>query len=236
MSVKAFFHCATINNWQPISDFFIVKLLAQPLIDKIYIGAVGPENAIAKTLYKHPKISFHDFGTELSQYEYPTLRLLYRECMKEPCSVLYLHTKGVTWTEECYLEMPDDFANRFKMCDNAYPCFTNINGVFDYKSLMRALWLLQRRLAWWLIDNADQNLKALETYDSCGLHFHETLKFWPRNFWWARSSHIQKLPLPYNHPNRVWAEFWLASIHEHTWFDFAKTTYCEPLPYNIKML
>ena len=75
------------------------------------------------------------------------------------------------------------------------------------------------------------HLDFLDKYDTSGVQVYgDENKFYLRNFWFARSDYIKKLPKPQFTEDRFYAEFWLLSKSSVNFFDMKAS---DPTKYGI---
>lgn len=91
--IKWFFHVALMNiKAKEIVDEILTNILDSWLLDltdELHIWIIW-----WKIKTNNPKIIIHNFGDDMKQYEYPTLKMLQKECKDNPeMLVYYLHTK-----------------------------------------------------------------------------------------------------------------------------------------------
>ena len=230
----AFYHCCCINNWEIVTDIFFNKLISEKykLLDEIYVCCVGENREKAKRKFScHEKIKYIDCGEDIGIFEYPTLEFLWNYCQVNDCKVFYFHTKGVTWTESNFNSSKEEFIRRFTTADMLYSSFVNSIGEFNYKELNRVLMFILKRLSYFCIEKMELHLDFLDKYDTSGVQVYgDENKFYLRNFWFARSDYIKKLPKPQFTEDRFYAEFWLLSKSSVNFFDMKAS---DPTKYGI---
>lgn len=95
--IKAFFHIATMGEYQVIFDELITKIINSKLIDNIDELNIGVANHGGNLIqYNHDKIKYHSLIN--NDFEFPTLQLIEDEINKtdENIKILYLNSLGVT--------------------------------------------------------------------------------------------------------------------------------------------
>ena len=226
--VDIFIHICTVNCWQYVVLDQFKRLLRSGLFDKarsincVLAGSDSlpwyvPYNVIERV---DPK-----------RYEWPTLCNIKKFAEKNPDSlILYLHTKGVT--NKGYLE----------------------KSVPDFRFKCKQDW--RKMMEYFLIERYDLALSILEKADTCGVclrggnlkrhgkaawRFRKPLYY--GNFWWARASHILKLPITKELLiDRLAAERWIGmgddSIMAEMWESKMNhdSTYCPRSAYVNKQI
>jgi len=97
--------CTTPINGTEILDSIldtVTKSGILDILDFLIINNVGlPLNDTYTNL--HPKIQVNQYSSDITVFELPTLKLLYKYSVENPnVNVLYLHTKGVSYTKHSY--------------------------------------------------------------------------------------------------------------------------------------
>lgn len=185
--------------------FFIEDSKLYENVDTINIVTVGDPN-LKCTL---PKVNMIYNGEDITQFEFPTLTLLYEYCKTHPDdNVLYLHDHGVSLG-------------------------------FEHKEGARITQMYKDRLdyhLYWNITKYKESLEHLKDHDTCGaflvplngevkldssnmprlISVPETpIWHYSNNFWWSTAKHINTLPNPNDYPlildRRHQPEFWLCS-------------------------
>ena len=136
-----------------------------------------------------PKWDTHEFAGEVWEYEYPTLRLAYKQSLADPCSkILYMHTKGVS---------------------SPYAGGTAYEG-----RRFRGYW--RQVMTYHVVNRWRECVGLLDEYDAVGpFQVPPPRPHFGGNFWWARGEHLARLGEPnpdFNdlHP-RLFAELWIQS-------------------------
>lgn len=235
MKNVAFYHCCCINDWETITNILFKSIMSNEvysLFDEIYICCVGNERLkCQKKFFDYEKIKYIDIGNDISVYEYPTLSLLWNYCNDTDCKVFYFHTKGVTWTESCFISSRNKFIDRFKHADMLYESFVDSNKEFNYKDLKHLLKFILNNLSFSYIKNAKFHLNVLNHSDVSGVQAcGSNKKFYLRNFWYANSGYVKNLPKPNISQNRGEAEFWILSNHSAKYYSLVPH---RPIKYGI---
>ena len=167
--IHVYIHAALMNDWHEV----LIHLLTQCqrfLPDEtttISIVALGAEKHVPKLetlLATFPRATLRHHAVDISDYERPTLGLMWDDAQVSDAHVLYMHTKGVS---DKHIDAPKRRHN--------------IRMWVDF-------------MLYYLVEQCSVALASLETSDTCGvllrkqpsLHFHG-------NFWWATAAHIRTL-------------------------------------------
>ena len=89
-------HVATMNHWRDIASQILDRISKAGLLEAtihLHIGVVGHGDG---SILAAPRILISQERHELREFEFPTLRMLWRHCLETDCLVYYLHTKGVS--------------------------------------------------------------------------------------------------------------------------------------------
>jgi hypothetical protein len=176
--IKVYIHVAKMNSWEAIllellEDIRISKLNAE--VTLVSVGGDIPE-------FKNCRVV--NTGLPLSQFEFPTLELLYDE-IEDETAICYAHLKGVS--------VPDSLGHRFWRRELSEFVFINWKQRIHHLSIN---WTSGPRItnggAGWRGDYVHAN------------------KHYSGNFWWARSDYLKTLIHPSKfRSNRYAAEAWL---------------------------
>lgn len=95
----AFYHVAAIGHWREIVSEQLTLFQRNGFTGKIQVGFVGPqhEDGFIRRVADvcNLDVDIHHFGSDLAQYEFPTLELMQRAARISPDrAMLYIHTKG----------------------------------------------------------------------------------------------------------------------------------------------
>jgi hypothetical protein len=105
-SIYGFIHIMAVNDYQDIVNSFVKDIMNSGLYDKckeIQLGVLGEfDETYFSKLPKKFKVKYK--SSNVLEYEFPTLNLLYQKCLLEDCKVFYIHTKGVSVKDKRYRE------------------------------------------------------------------------------------------------------------------------------------
>ena len=208
--ILVFSHNYINHNWFEIVEEQLSKLVYSGLYDnatEIYYGAYAHDQF---QLFKFiDLVKFWDTKNKIRIVNHPfndgekqTLILLQETVKNYPdANVLYYHTKGITslQTHEQHL------------------------GSLDYKNIESWRHVMEYfNIEQW--EDSIANLRSNEIIDTAGcLYVNESgypyQFFYAGNFWWAKSSYLNKLPDMKERDNRMGCELWIGSI-EHDWINF----------------
>ena len=200
--ILVFAHNYIDHNWHEIVEEQLSKLVRSGLYDEateIYYGAYANDNF---QLYKFINVvKFWDLKNKIRIVIHPfndgekqTLILLQETVKNYPdANILYYHTKGITsiQTHEQHL------------------------GSLDYKNIESWRHVMEYfNIEQW--KDSIANLRSDEIIDTTGcLYVGESgypyQFFYAGNFWWAKSSYINKLPDMKKRDNRMGCELWIGS-------------------------
>jgi hypothetical protein len=97
LPIYGFMHCCAINNYKEIILEQVSKIFLSGLYhacERVSIGVVGRyDEEFWKQLPKKFCVDYK--SSNIKEYEFPTLNLVYDKCLKKECLVWYIHTKGV---------------------------------------------------------------------------------------------------------------------------------------------
>lgn len=193
MDHVVFWHIAQIGNWAPVVAEQASKLSVFP---RVIVGKLGGQPL---DLPDNCTVAYE--SAVLSEYEYPTLNLLYDHCKRHNCLVLYLHTKGVSYGAAKYENIKQFWAHL---------------GVPDLETLQKNIVEWRRYMEHYVIGRREKCWKELEGgKDLAGVSYQNDPPHFMGNFWWARSDYIRKLspPMVYasGEEKRAYAEYWVGS-------------------------
>ena len=105
MKIFGFYHILLKNHWQEIIQEQVDCILKSELYNNtetIYIGCVGhtfEKDKLVEQLSAYPKFKVEYHGTDIDQYEYPTLEILKLKAdnSQERFACFYIHTKGASF-------------------------------------------------------------------------------------------------------------------------------------------
>jgi hypothetical protein len=181
--IYIYIHVCCIGSYEEIFNDLIFKIKTSGLyhvVKEIRCCVLGKTDNVKPFIFnKDPKIVLKSCSDELLLYETFTINRIYEDSKKESFYCLYLHTKGVTRSEDIFVKHWVD-----------YMCYFNI---YNYERCIK------------LLENNDtvgvELLYKQDTVFDNPCHY-------SGNFWWSKSSYIKRLSscgnLTYNDP-----EFWL---------------------------
>jgi beta-1,4-mannosyl-glycoprotein beta-1,4-N-acetylglucosaminyltransferase len=164
---------------------FIVKVINKTgfinVVDTVFINNIGIPIE-NKYNGSNDKYFVTNYSNNTKLFEYPSLNKIKKLAAQESNSyILYLHTKGITQSGQ-YL-----------------------NNVNDWINMM----------LYFLVEKHEECIHQLnEGYDTVGCNYHLSRQQYPEhysgNFWWSKSSYINKLHLlDETNVDKSYAEFWL---------------------------
>ena len=185
IKLACFIHSTTLDIWH---DEFLITLLdslkSSGLLQQLsHLCIVNTGLAIdhdkIEQKYKPAKVIHYSKFT--NEYENITIKMLYAFCRYHPdYKVLYMHTKGVSYTRD-HVFLPGIHSwNDFMM-------YSLVEKYESCISLLR------------MYDTVGCNYRPFE--DGNGQHY-------SGNFWWATAKYISTLPISYM-KNKYDPEFWL---------------------------
>jgi hypothetical protein len=177
--INVYINVAVMNNVDLILSQILDRIDTSGLYEKsneIYLVINGNISDIKINLDKE-KYKIINSNHDTSKCEFPTLDLLWQHCQESnDLNILYLHTKGVSKPNNKNIESWTEFLSYFN------------------------------------IDLWQDRLNELDKFDCTGVDLkgnpqdiesHPSLWGWGKaplhysgNFWWSKSTHIQKLPRP----------------------------------------
>jgi beta-1,4-mannosyl-glycoprotein beta-1,4-N-acetylglucosaminyltransferase len=179
--------CTIPNKGTKVLDF-IVNIINKTgfidIVDNIIINNIGIpiENIYNDNNEANNKYTVINYAEDTSLYEYPSLNKIKEVAAQDPNSyILYLHTKGITRDGQI------------------------LNNVKDWINMM----------LYFLVEKYDECINQLNNnYDTVGCNYHLATHYCPvhysGNFWWSKSSYINKLHLlDETNVDKAYAEFWL---------------------------
>jgi hypothetical protein len=194
--IYGFYLVVTMNDWKKVFLDQINYLVNSNLFnntEKLYLRVFySDENElffIQNLIQNYTKIYLT--STKINEFEFGILDLLQNISLEENFYCYYFHTKGVSI----------DKNNVFK--------YHKSNDLTNLKINVES-W--RKYMEYFVIENYENCLYHLKEYDACGVNLvNEPSKHFSGNFWWSKSSHINKLPEIKNIDiNHRWnAEFWI---------------------------
>jgi len=218
--IAIFYHVYQYGDWENVFKEQIDKLKKSGLFDKtdfLYIGVNGEELLpLSAEDYDRIDVLQRIYGEDRIQGETPTVRALYEFCAskQENYNVLFLHTKGVTWSDnkkkKVYYSSVEELATIWADTSNPKHKLVKID---NYSNITK--W--RRYIEFFLIEKWQTCLKKLntpslptmegttQTFDTVGtewLPYFLTQSQKPKVYdlghyaggmWWANSDYIKIL-------------------------------------------
>lgn len=165
------------------------RLLSSGLYDasdsiNVCIVGDGSETIIDYIFSRYKKYVVRYVSTDLEEWEWPTLRCMYKDCQHHDGSVYYIHTKGAS---NCRPDVQPDIQKNIR----------------DWRGVM----------SHYCISDYRQRLVDLLSCDACGpflsCNTDNGYRYFAGNFWWAKSQHIRSLVYPQG--DRMSAETWIGT-------------------------
>lgn len=184
MKYTAYYHILLINNWKEIVTEQLTLMKRSGLynaVDQVKIGALGGSGEELEDYIKdYKKCSIAYCSTDIKEYEFATLDLLYKDSVKEkPFYGVYFHVKGVSFPKITGGKYWRDYMNEY-----------NLN---QWKEAVKKL-----RKGYDLC-----GVKLITPQDKHHFPLH-----YSGNFFWFKSTYIKKLKPAKNRQDRFKAEFW----------------------------
>lgn len=212
--IYIFSHNYLVGDWETIVKDQLGLLLTSKLYGnstKIYYCVFCyEENAYKKFLnlvVQHdPLNKIEIIRHEENKFELSTLKLLQKkanECQEE-AFFLYFHTKGLTTVKNHrYLGLPDS-------------------------DLLKNAISWRKCLEYFNIEKWKTCVEVLPDYDVVGAMYVCNggpiyNNFYSGNFWWSKTSYLNKLPIIDVDSERIEAEIWIGKS-PHSWFNFYSAT------------
>ena len=173
--IVGFYHICTMNHWREVLTEQVDLIQSSGLYDacdRIVVGKVGTE--VLPSLPSKFKVSYEG---EVTDFEFPTLKLLHTHCKRWGGQVWYIHTKGVSHSRESVAAKRDAW----------------IEGI-DYDTLATNLTLWRRFMMHYVVRKWGLCHEALKDHDVCGAAWRKYPPHFSGNFWWARGKYVSKLP------------------------------------------
>jgi len=194
MDIIGYIHICQKGKWQKSFDMIWDSLIKYGLYDKtkeIRCGIVNDDGILIDDVrLNNPKIKIVKIGKS-EEYERATLHHMSESSNNENVLYYYLHTKGI---------------RHFDTDTEPY--------IVNWIEMMLYFNIQHWKYAYTILYN--------KSYDAYGCDFtniptHPHERCYSGNFWWAKSSHIQKLvyPIPYTINNKYYynaPEHWVCSI------------------------
>lgn len=210
--IAVFYHIACMNHWRDVVMEHTRKLVQSNLYrnaHKIFYSVIGTkeeyEELAESIAVVYPKIELAYHGSDIKQYEFPTLQLLYEHAQNNDADIYYFHTKGVSYKNTHMIFYISERWRKymdFFLLENWKHCHSKLQD-HDVCSIGKVC--VDGKLLWFA-----------------------------GNFWWVKSEYIRTCPDPktLDHTNRWDAEKWLgyssAPLNSFSWDD----RYNNPETYN----
>lgn len=223
-----FHHVYQYGDWEKIYTEQVIALQQSGLYDAAsyrFIGVNGDKEMPFK-LQKTNKLFQNKTGD--TSTEYCTIKALYDYCCLKNANVLFLHTKGVSWS------LPEEQNNTI----NVDP------GIFTIKQIYDASQLWRKYFEFFLIKNWKKCNELLEEYDTVGTEWKDhsiiqevryDISHYSGGMWWATSEYIKTLDANFITNNfiigRYATELWIGtkSPKMHSFYDSNRNLYLYPI-------
>jgi hypothetical protein len=201
-------HCCTMGKGEEILKSQLHRIKNLPLysrVKKIFVFCVGPKILNLESEINR-KICVEHLSLNSLLSEQATIRKIGTLNLEDDARILYIHTKGVSYsiTEEDVQDM-----KKVPSFDQGDPHFTQILRNLSDPSMKKRY---KTSVAWrkymekMVIDHYEECLEKLNDYDTVGTELHEATSSVPRhysgNFWWMNmrcyKTHIDSLGTDYN--------------------------------------
>ncbi len=159
-----FIHSCTVNDNIDVLTNIVNRVIDTGTLDNLdYLYIVNIGNKIAGH-YDNDKIKIINYSENTQLFEKPTINLIHTFSQFHDCKVLYLHTKGISYTKQ-----------------NNGILYTNVTDWTNY-------------MLYFLLDKNEFCIDLLDVYNAVGCNYSENpRKHFSGNFWWADSKYIKKL-------------------------------------------
>lgn len=196
-NIAIFYHIYQFGDWKKIFEDQILKLQTSGLYDAadyIFIGVNGVKEAMPFHLDKANKIIYHK--PEQHSTEYCTLKALYDYCNLKKSKVLFLHTKGVSWTS------PEEQNNIINLSA----------GQFSIKQINENNQYWRQYMEYFNITKWKNCINLLDNHDIVGTEWkefsiiqniHYNSPHYAGGIWWANSEYIKSLDANYITNNMI---------------------------------
>jgi len=223
-----FHHVYQFGDWEKIYTEQVIALQQSGLFDAAaykFIGING-NKPLPFNLDKTNKICQNKNGDQST--EYVTIKALYDYCCLKDTCVLFLHTKGVSWS------IPEEQNNII----NAGTGEIKVKQIYDATQAWR------RYLEFFLIKNWRKCVDLLEDYDCVGTEWKnysiiQDIKYdiphYSGGMWWANSSYIKTLDANFIMSNyiigRYATELWIGTKKPKifNFYDSGRNLYLKPI-------
>lgn len=226
--IAIFHHVHQYGDWEKIYTEQVVALQQSGLYDAAtyrFIGING-DKSLPFNLEKTNKICQNKTGDQST--EYVTIKALYDYCYLKNAHVLFLHTKGVSWS------LPEEQNNTMNL----------LPGVFTIKQIYDASQLWRKYFEFFLVKNWRRCIELLKDYDSVGTEWKDhsviqdvryEMPHYSGGMWWANSEYIRKLDASFITNNymigRYATELWIGTKNPKmfSFYDSGRNLYLEPI-------
>jgi len=186
--IAIFIHVYQFGDWKRVYTEQITKLQESGLLDAasfIFLGVNGSEDLPIKN--DKVRVFKNDiYGIESA--ETYTLKALYDySCLYDDVNVLYMHVKGVSWSD------PETYD---------YPVHTNI-GIFTKKQIYENTQHWRNYLEFFLVKNWTTCVSLLNSHEVVSTEWNPYSTFgglgrcqranFSGNMWWSNTEYIKKL-------------------------------------------
>lgn len=234
-NIAIFHHVYQYGDWEKVYLDQVSELEKSGLLSAanyLFLGVNG-NLPIPQTSRKENKL-YQNKNNEPAT-EYYTQKALYDYCNLKDCYVLYLHTKGVSWT-------PNE-QNK----NNKIPSPTGYATISDIY-VAKQKW--RKYLEYFLIGKWKKCVDLLQNYDTVGTEWVDwcyvggdsfNVSCYAGNFWWSKSEYIKKLDPNFILNNiiieRFSSEYWISTKNPrfynfHTFSSEERNLYFEPIETN----
>ena len=199
MKIYGFYHIAAINDYETLVLKQLDRLLKSGLLSVtkiLYIISIGNKDSYEKILGIINRLKITNIKilsvTDLTNYEFITLKTIKKLSEKEDFNCYYLHTKGVSISE------------------NNYSFYSG--GKYDYNHVKECVETWREYMEYFIIDNYYKCIEGLKEFDAVGcFKTNNPQNHFTGNFWWSKSDYIKKLTSidSLNTKDRYQAEFWI---------------------------
>ena len=190
MNLDIYWHIYLVNHWRDIVEEQLALLLETGLAeftDHIYISIIDPDGKfpeLASILMEMDKVIMVQASNHAKDYEFPTLQKIHLDSRIGYIDdfVLYMHTKGVSYEDDCHKPWRE-------VCHETLKNWQDIIHQMRHRGC----------------DVGGINyLPPLPEGDRWRGHF-------SGNFWIARRNYLATLERPQHSDDRFQAEWWICS-------------------------
>jgi len=189
-NIIGYIHICQIGQWQRSLKMILDAVKKSGLYENTQVIRLGILNDLAQVI---PDEILNDEKFEIihvgvcAEYEGSTLRHMRQKSEEDDKDTLYyyLHTKGISYFGKNYKE------------------HGNEEYIVDWINL----------LLYWNVEKWKLAVEKLETYDTYGCN--DVGWHYSGNYWWAKSSHIMKLPTNFEMKHYTDLENWVQTIRDN---------------------